>query len=164
VLRSHGARCAGGAAAAIRQAVSSQLTPVETAAVENTLAQARIRLGERAFAAAWEAGRTLPIERSVAEALATERATPLSASNTANPDGVVDRIDAAHVLTVGSDLTRRERDVLALLCKRLTDIEIADRLFISPRTASTHVGRILDKLGASNRRDAAAIAARHGWA
>jgi predicted ATPase/DNA-binding CsgD family transcriptional regulator len=153
-----------GAAAAIRQAVSSQLTPVETAAVENTLAQARIRLGERAFAAAWEAGRTLPIERSVAEALATERATPLSASNIANPDGVVDRIDAAHVQTVGSDLTRRERDVLALLCKRLTDIEIADRLFISPRTASTHVGRILDKLGASNRRDAAAIAARHGWA
>ncbi len=63
---------------------------------------------------------------------------------------------------LGSDLTRREREVLALLCQRLTDPEIADRLFLSPRTASKHVGNILGKLGASNRREVAAIAVRHG--
>lgn len=58
-------------------------------------------------------------------------------------------------------LTRREREVLALLCQRLTDPEIAARLFISPRTASSHVSNVLSKLGAANRREAAGFAARH---
>jgi predicted ATPase/DNA-binding CsgD family transcriptional regulator len=58
------------------------------------------------------------------------------------------------------DLTRREGEVLALLCLRLTDPEIAARLFISPRTASSHVSNVLNKLGVSNRREAAGIAAR----
>ena len=63
-------------------------------------------------------------------------------------------------IAAGSRLTFREQEVLALLCQRLTDAEIAERLFISPRTASRHVGNILGKLGATNRREAAAIAAR----
>jgi DNA-binding CsgD family transcriptional regulator len=58
------------------------------------------------------------------------------------------------------DLTRREREILALLTQRLTDLEIAEALFISPKTAGHHVSNILSKLGASNRREAAAIAAR----
>jgi DNA-binding NarL/FixJ family response regulator len=57
-------------------------------------------------------------------------------------------------------LTRREREVLALLCDRMTDPEIAERLYLSPRTASNHVASILSKLGVANRRDAAAVAAR----
>lgn len=58
-------------------------------------------------------------------------------------------------------LTFREQEVLMLLCQRLTDAEIAERLYLSPRTASRHVGNILAKLGATNRREAAALAARH---
>ena len=59
-------------------------------------------------------------------------------------------------------LTRREWEVLECLCHRLTDAEIAARLCISRRTVGTHVGSILGKLGADNRRDAAAIAVQHG--
>ena len=58
-------------------------------------------------------------------------------------------------------LTRRELEVLALVCQRLTDPEIAEQLFISTKTASNHVANILTKLGAPNRRQAAAIAAQH---
>jgi DNA-binding NarL/FixJ family response regulator len=58
-------------------------------------------------------------------------------------------------------LTRREREVLALLAHRRTNAEIAAALFIEPTTVATHVANLLSKLGATNRRDAAAIAARH---
>jgi len=62
----------------------------------------------------------------------------------------------------GLGLTRREREVLALLCQRLTNAEIGAHLFISPRTVETHVTRVLGKLDAPNRRAAAATAARIG--
>ena len=61
-----------------------------------------------------------------------------------------------------SMLTRREQEVLSLLCQRQTDHEIADALFISPYTASKHVSNVLGKLGVANRREAAAFAVRLG--
>ena len=64
-------------------------------------------------------------------------------------------------LSPGFDLTRREQEILVLLTQRLTDPEIAAQLFISRKTAGKHVSNILGKLGASNRREAAANAARH---
>ncbi len=60
------------------------------------------------------------------------------------------------------ELTPREREVLAFLVHRYTDQEIADELSISVRTASHHVASILAKLGVANRRQAGALAARHG--
>jgi len=54
--------------------------------------------------------------------------------------------------------------VLRLLAQRLTDREIADALFISPKTAGNHVSNILAKLEATDRREAAALAVRHGLA
>jgi len=59
-------------------------------------------------------------------------------------------------------LTRREREVLALICAGRTDAEIAAELFISAKTASHHVSAMLGKLGVSNRRAAADQAARLG--
>jgi DNA-binding CsgD family transcriptional regulator len=58
-------------------------------------------------------------------------------------------------------LTRRETEVLRLLADGLTNREIAHRLFISPKTAEHHVGRVYAKLGVSVRAEAAAYAARN---
>lgn len=55
-------------------------------------------------------------------------------------------------------LTEREDEVLALVAEGLTNKEIAARLRISPATAKTHVARILQKLGASTRTQAAMCA------
>jgi DNA-binding CsgD family transcriptional regulator/tetratricopeptide (TPR) repeat protein len=60
------------------------------------------------------------------------------------------------------ELTRREREVLAMLEQGATNGEIARTLFISEKTASVHVSHILAKLGVSNRREAAALASRLG--
>ena len=54
-------------------------------------------------------------------------------------------------------LTPREREVLALVAEGATNGQIAARLVITEETAKSHVKRILRKLGASNRVEAAAI-------
>lgn len=59
-------------------------------------------------------------------------------------------------------LTARQMDVLELLAEGSTNLEIADRLFISPRTAEKHVAAVLSKLGAANRREAVDLARRRG--
>jgi DNA-binding CsgD family transcriptional regulator/tetratricopeptide (TPR) repeat protein len=59
-------------------------------------------------------------------------------------------------------LTRREREVLALVAAGMTNRQIADTLFISVKTASIHVSAILAKLGVASRVEAAAAAWRGG--
>jgi DNA-binding CsgD family transcriptional regulator/tetratricopeptide (TPR) repeat protein len=59
-------------------------------------------------------------------------------------------------------LTDTELKVVALVAERLTNPEIAARMFISRRTVQTHVSHALAKLGVSTRRELAAAAARHG--
>ena len=57
-------------------------------------------------------------------------------------------------------LTPREQDVLTLVAAGRTNRQIAEELFISPKTASVHVSNILGKLGVSGRGEAAAMAHR----
>jgi DNA-binding CsgD family transcriptional regulator/tetratricopeptide (TPR) repeat protein len=61
-------------------------------------------------------------------------------------------------------LTSREREVAALLTEGLSNAEVADRLYISVRTAAVHVSHILTKLGMSSRAEVAAWAVRSGIA
>ncbi|MGH2753508.1 MAG: response regulator [Actinomycetota bacterium] len=65
-------------------------------------------------------------------------------------------------------LTEREREVMALVAEGLSNDEIAERLFVSPATAKTHVSRAMVKLGARDRAQLVVFAyesglARPGW-
>jgi non-specific serine/threonine protein kinase len=139
-------------------------------------ATARGHLSDEAWRTAYESGLAAPLEVALAEAewmvtppqdresLTWPVAVEASGSaGGASGDGAVGEAEspASAWGQPGFDLTRREREVLALLCQRLTDPEIAAHLFISPRTASSHVANLLGKLGAANRREAAGIAVRN---
>jgi RNA polymerase sigma factor (sigma-70 family) len=59
-------------------------------------------------------------------------------------------------------LSEREREVVELVARGLTNKEIAEKLIISENTSRNHVSRILDKLGLSRRSEAAVFAVQHG--
>ncbi len=61
-----------------------------------------------------------------------------------------------------SGLTGREREVLTLVASGRTNRQIAEELYISPKTASVHVSNILSKLEVSSRGEAAAVVHRLG--
>ena len=161
----HAARLLG-VAEALREQIGRPLDHPLRPAYDRLVATICAALGDAPCAATWNAGRALPLAMAVAEANAL-----LTAIETGSRLPALEKIPiAANAFpetrmavvppAAGPDLTFREQEVLALLCQRLTDAEIAQRLFLSPRTASRHVGNILAKLGAANRRAAAAIAVR----
>jgi DNA-binding NarL/FixJ family response regulator len=61
-----------------------------------------------------------------------------------------------------ADLTEREREILRLVARGLTNAEIADRLLISPLTTKTHVSRILRKLDCHDRAQLVTLAYESG--
>ena len=63
---------------------------------------------------------------------------------------------------VGKNLTKREREILALVAEGMSNREIADRLVLSPETVKSHVAAILEKLNVSDRTQAAIYAVRNG--
>jgi non-specific serine/threonine protein kinase len=145
------------AAEALRDAIGLIPALPERDTYERACEAARAVLPAPEVAILWAAGRAMTPEQVAAEAETLVAETPA--------DGAVlpPRPPLPRSSPAEPALTRREREVLALLCQRLTDPEIAERLYISPYTASKHVSNVLGKLGVANRRQAAAIAARHAW-
>lgn len=70
------------------------------------------------------------------------------------------RLGGRGLIGVGA-LTSRELQVLQLVAQGLTNRQIGEQLFISPKTASVHVSAILAKLGARGRAEAATLYAQH---
>jgi non-specific serine/threonine protein kinase len=144
-----------GAAAALDEARGTSIRPSERADQDRMRGAIRAALGEAGFAAAWESGRALASDSAAIDAL-----LPADPSTLAPLPEMA--LPAAVPSAAAYGLSKREREVLALLAQRYTDPEIAECLSIAPSTVSTHVKHIFVKLGAANRRDAAALAARRG--
>lgn len=163
IARARVARAAGEHDAALRDYAAAAsllgdgIRPLMAATVHVELAELQADRGDTA--AAVVAGR--------AALAACERLGPNPLRDRAA--ALLRRLGAAPGRPLGTaslpgDLTEREREVLSLLGAGLTNAQIGQRLYISPKTVEHHVGRVLAKLGVTRRAEAAAVAVRTGAA
>lgn len=151
-----------GAADAVKEKIGLHLQSYvdATSADDKTL---RDRLGSEGFQTAWAAGRQASLEEMIAEGqrlfVPAEPAPSASAPRRVERGGPVAAPTAstpARPAAPVSDLTARELEVLQLLAEGMSSREIGEALFISPRTATTHITNIFSKMDVDNR--AAAVA------
>jgi predicted ATPase/DNA-binding CsgD family transcriptional regulator len=142
-----------GAAEALREAIDEPVLPPFRARYERAAATVRSVLDEAAFARAWGAGRALPLEQAIADALAlaAEIATPPDVAHRSEPSSA-------------AQLSAREAQVLRLLADGQSNKEIARELALSVHTVERHLANVYAKIGARGRADAVAYALRHGLA
>jgi DNA-binding NarL/FixJ family response regulator len=171
ILRAQAARAAGLVAArqghaeaaaeafqAARRELAHQEEPVLAARIRLEAAEVVALTGDTA-AAVTEARAALAVFERLGAARDADRAGAFLRSL-----GAAGRTRARDRATALGALSGREREVLTLLGQGLTNPEIAQRLYITPKTAEHHVGRILTKLGVRSRTEAAAVAAVEGIA
>lgn len=137
-----------GAIEVVRTASTIPLQNHEIGDHQQTERLARERLGDNEFASHLAKGRWLSLEDAVASMrdAAERRVREMTRGAPSELGGIAK--------TFG--LTPREEEVLALIAQRYADKEIAEMLFISPRTVARHVTGIFTKLDVHSRREAAA--------
>jgi DNA-binding CsgD family transcriptional regulator/Tfp pilus assembly protein PilF len=144
----------------IRQSTGAARESAGDTGYDQALLASRTAVGRRATDDLWREGSTSSLEALVvaAESLVSrvEQLPAMRREPVAYP--------AHSKLIAAYGLTPREIDVLGLLITHHSDREIAEALYISPRTVGTHVTSIRTKLGVSSRRDAARIAEQIGMA
>jgi non-specific serine/threonine protein kinase len=111
--------------------------------LEEATTQARAALGDRKSEGAWNDGLTMSAARALEYALGEGKPEAEPAAD-AGP------------------LSKREREVVAMVAAGMTNRQIAGRLFIAERTAEGHVERIRNKLGVRSRTEVATWAVAHG--
>ena len=132
------------------------------AALRETGVRADVGRGLRAAFEATHAMGARPLEAAIA---GLARRARISVDAPVTGDGHVPEAAAATQPTAAAlpaGLSAREVEVLRLVAAGRSNGEIAERLFITRKTAGVHVTHILDKLGVSNRVEAAMAAARLG--
>ncbi len=138
-----------GASATWRATAKAPVVPSDRATYDDIVARAREGLGDAAFSEAWAVGAKLTLAESIARAQPVLMAAQAVVADQSERSG-------EH-----SGLTPREIDVLRLVVEGHSSREIADLLFVSHRTVSTHITSIFNKLGVGSRSAAAAYAVRH---
>jgi DNA-binding CsgD family transcriptional regulator len=128
-------------------------------------AYALVRLGEAALRAADEASARAALEQAVSLAKELGARPVIEAARDVARRGrltfdAVATADTRPPRSLLGRLTPRELDVLRLVATGQNNEQIGTTLFISPKTASVHVSRILAKLGVASRTEAAAVAHR----
>src|SRR5689334_10162485 len=149
---------------------SAAATVWQEAAEPYPLAYTTLRLAEAAVAAADReaAGRGVreayALARRVGAAPIADEAAALARRTRLPLDEPAAEVAAAPAADplARFGLTEREREILELLAAGRSNPQIAESLFISPKTASVHVSNILAKLGVDSRVEAAAVAHRLG--
>jgi predicted ATPase/DNA-binding CsgD family transcriptional regulator/Tfp pilus assembly protein PilF len=144
-----------GAAQALREEAGIPVEPALQASYDRTMEEIRTELGDEAFTEAQAAGQRMSREEAIVAAIETPPAAFA-------PPKPIEPKPAPHPRPPGEPLTARETEVLRLLAAGLSTREIADRLFISHRTVSTHTTNLLGKLGVDTRAAAVAVALRNG--
>ena len=136
-----------GAAEALRDAFSVPIPLAERANYERLITSARVHLGERAFASAWAQGRSMtPVQALAAQG---QKLIPTPTTTRIPPP------------TYPAGLTAREVEVLRLVSSGLTDLQIAEKLVLSPRTVHAHISSIYNKLDVTSRSAATRYAIEH---
>lgn len=135
------------AARTLRLSVGVPIPAIEQRSHDELLNNLRAHLPASEFAAAWDSG--APLTQPQAVAFATQAAT-VTANEPDQPRNAI-----------AGGLTEREVDVLRLVAQGLTNIDIGERLFLSPRTVEAHLHRIYRKLDVPSRTAAAAFALDH---
>ena len=146
-----------GAAQAIRGRIGTKVLPGEHQFIESLHSELRRSLGKAGFETELRAGSEITQRKATSIALAL--AEWLSETTLNRPKASVLR--PAEAPASSFRLTKREFEVLRLLAEGRTNRDIASALFISPRTAGTHVANILGKLDVDTRAAAVGVAFRH---
>jgi predicted ATPase/DNA-binding SARP family transcriptional activator/DNA-binding CsgD family transcriptional regulator len=132
-----------GAAEAAREKLGIPIRPVDRDRYERLVAASQRGPGKKAWAAAWSAGRDIPLQQATEYALSRESTAPPPIANAAAAEAGAERSSAY--------LTPREQEVAHLVARGFTNRRISEELSISERTVATHVGRILKKLRLGSR-------------
>jgi predicted ATPase/DNA-binding SARP family transcriptional activator/DNA-binding CsgD family transcriptional regulator len=134
-----------GVAQALREAVGYHQMPRERALGEPYLDAARSRLSEAEWEVEFAEGRNMGLEEAIEYAFSEEETTTPVPPAADRP--------SANATTA---LTRREKEIAALVARDLTNRQIAKELVVSERTVENHVANILKKLGLHSREQVAA--------
>ena len=130
-----------GAEEALREAIGLPVTQFDRVHCdyEGYLAAARSQLDETAWEAAWSEGRAMTPEQAIEYALETSPPTSQAEEDKAG-------------------LSERELEILRFVAQGFTDSQVAERLYVSPRTVGQHLRSIYRKLGVPTRAAAAKVA------
>ena len=141
--------------AAILEEIGVPLAPADQAAMERDMAAVRRRLGGQGWDAGWAAGQALSSDQAVELALADLALAGDAGSARVRPTARPEP---------GPALSRREREVTALIARGLSNREISETLVITEKTVGSHVEHIMTKLGLRSRTRIAVWAVEHGMA